>query len=163
MALGPSLDTRADPFPTERSIRARYPHNCIHLRRVSHPTAASHPTAGLSPISPERQPDEPRLLDFANRAIRDQNGDDFSMRLRILAIASLRMALDDVRDGARVEITVSRDNDRGLSLRDIHDALNSSLGLPLPRVAGKDQKVEGLIERWDFLQRAPFQVEVRNR
>src|ERR1700726_4994047 len=100
-----------------------------------------HPAAGLSPITPERQPDEPHLFDFANRVVRTQNGDDLSARLRILAIRLLAHEPDNIGHDAPLVILVSWDNDRALSSREIHDALNSLLGLSLPTVAGRDQQI----------------------
>jgi hypothetical protein len=58
-----------------------------------------------------------------------------------------------------VEIIVSWDNDRGLSSREIHDALNSLLGLSLPNVAGTDQHVEGFIQDRYFSKSAPTQMD----
>jgi hypothetical protein len=107
--------------------------------------------AGLSLISPERQPDEPHVLDFANRIIGAQNGNDFSVHLRVLASRLISHDLNDLRDGApvpslRVEIVISWDDDRGLSSGEIHNTLNSLLGLSLPNVAGADQDIEGFVQ-----------------
>jgi hypothetical protein len=107
--------------------------------------------------------------ELADRIVGTQYGDYILMSARILTLGFVAEEPIELGNGTailwtfRVHIMISANHDWGSSSRESDHALNGLLWLSLPMVAGTNQHVEGLVERRDFLQFAPLQVDIRNR